>query len=209
MVVLAAPGTGMNEVFGLFFILIPLIPLLVFMPGYLVGSVPAGPMIASATGASAAEPLVDGLSAAAIVLLAMIYGKGVPTFLAPPEVFIALGLFFGRIYPFRRRGKGGKGAASFVGVVTALALPLGAVFCVTWLAMVFLSRSISLSTLVAAAVVVAGAYIVQALPWRWVHLSMNLSPMIFLAMTSLLYWRHGKDIVYFVGGAVSGSGGKD
>jgi glycerol-3-phosphate acyltransferase PlsY len=59
--------------------------------------------------------------------------------------------FFGHIFPVWLRFKGGKGVATFLGVLLAAAWPVGILACLTWLAVAKLLKISSLSALIAAA----------------------------------------------------------
>jgi glycerol-3-phosphate acyltransferase PlsY len=59
--------------------------------------------------------------------------------------------FLGHVFPVWLRFRGGKGVATFLGIMLALAWPVGALAIATWLAVAALSRISSLSALVAAA----------------------------------------------------------
>lgn len=59
--------------------------------------------------------------------------------------------FLGHCYPVFLGFKGGKGVATFLGTLLALAWPVGLAACATWAAVAALSRISSLSALVAAA----------------------------------------------------------
>ena len=60
--------------------------------------------------------------------------------------------FLGHLFPVWLRFRGGKGVATFLGTVIALAWPVGLVACATWLATAAVTRISSLAALVAAAV---------------------------------------------------------
>ena len=59
--------------------------------------------------------------------------------------------FFGHLFPVWLGFKGGKGLATFLGVILAAAWPVGVAACLTWLVVAKLSKISSLSGLVAAA----------------------------------------------------------
>jgi len=59
--------------------------------------------------------------------------------------------FFGHLFPVWLGFKGGKGVATFLGVLLAAAWPVGIAACLTWLAVSRLTKISSLSALVAAA----------------------------------------------------------
>src|SRR6201996_7843701 len=59
--------------------------------------------------------------------------------------------FFGHLFPVWLRFKGGKGVATFLGVLLAAAWPVGIAACLTWLVVARLLKISSLSALTAAA----------------------------------------------------------
>ena len=61
-----------------------------------------------------------------------------------------LGAFIGHLFPIWLGFKGGKGVATYIGVMLALAWQIGLIFCATWLAIAVLLRYSSLSALIAA-----------------------------------------------------------
>ena len=58
--------------------------------------------------------------------------------------------FFGHLFPVWLSFKGGKGVATFIGVILAAAWPVGIAVCLTWLVVAFLFRMSSLAALAAA-----------------------------------------------------------
>ena len=61
-----------------------------------------------------------------------------------------LGAFLGHLFPVWLGFRGGKGVATFLGTLLALAWPVGLAACATWAATAAISRISSLSALVAA-----------------------------------------------------------
>src|SRR6185437_12161541 len=61
------------------------------------------------------------------------------------------GAFLGHLFPVWLKFKGGKGVATFIGVVLGLAWPAALFFCAVWLLVAWLSRYSSLAALVASA----------------------------------------------------------
>lgn len=137
--------------------------------GYLLGSVPFGVLLTRALGlgdlrsigsgnigatnvlrtgnkgAALATLLLDGGKGAAAVLLARWLGGESAALVAGGAAFL------GHLYPVWLGFRGGKGVATFLGTVIALAWPLGLGLCAIWLLTAALSRISSLSALVAAA----------------------------------------------------------
>jgi len=146
--------------------------------GYLLGSIPFGLIITRLAGmgdvrkigsgnigatnvlrtgnkwAAALTLIFDASKGAAAVLIAgAFYGPG-------GAAVAGLGAFLGHIFPVWLGFKGGKGVATFIGVMLALAWPVGLAVLATWLAAAALWRISSLSALIAAAL--APLYI-----WMW------------------------------------------
>jgi glycerol-3-phosphate acyltransferase PlsY len=101
-----------------------------------------------------------------------------------------LGAFLGHLFPVWLRFDGGKGVATFIGVLLGLYWPAAVVFCAAWLMIALVTRYSSLSALVASAVSV-GVLAVTA-QWRLAAL--------FLLITALLYVRHAANIGRLVRG---------
>jgi acyl phosphate:glycerol-3-phosphate acyltransferase len=142
---------------------------LVFLLSYLAGSIPFGLLVTRALGLGdvrkigsgnigATNVLRTGNKAAAAATLILDAAKGaVPVLLArawidePAAQIAGLGAFLGHLFPVWLKFRGGKGVATFLGVVLALAWPVGLIACATWLLVAATARISSLSALVAAA----------------------------------------------------------
>ena len=96
--------------------------------------------------------------------------------------------FFGHCYPIWLKFKGGKGVATFFGLLFALAWPIGVAAGATWLATAAIFRYSSLAALLTA-----------ALTPLWVIL-FNSSNLFFLSLclASVIYWRHRKNIIRLI-----------
>jgi acyl phosphate:glycerol-3-phosphate acyltransferase len=147
--------------------------------GYLLGSIPFGLLLTRAAGLgdirgigsgnigatnvlrtgnkglAAATLLLDALKGAVAVWLARRFGA--PDAITPMLVGVAA--FIGHVFPLWLRFKGGKGVATFLGTLLALAWPLGLVFAGTWLIMLALFRMSSLAALMGAALVPVVAFV--------------------------------------------------
>ncbi|MBZ9661071.1 glycerol-3-phosphate 1-O-acyltransferase PlsY [Mesorhizobium sp. ESP-6-4] len=144
--------------------------------GYLLGSIPFGLLITRAAGLgdvrqigsgnigatnvlrtgnkglAAATLLLDALKGTAAVLIA---GHFSPDF----GLLAGFGAFLGHLFPVWLGFKGGKGVATYLGVLLGLAWQGMLVFAVVWLAMAFLFRYSSLAALAAAVVVPIALYV--------------------------------------------------
>lgn len=167
--------------------------------GYLLGSIPFGVVITRLFGLGdlrqigsgnigATNVLRTGNKAAALATLILDGAKGAVAVLIARAVLgneMAAGIaggaaFIGHLYPVWLRFKGGKGVATFLGTLLALAWPVGVAACLAWLATAVISRLSSLSALVAAA---ASVPLAMLLGYR------EVMPLLTI-MAVLIFWRH-------------------
>jgi acyl phosphate:glycerol-3-phosphate acyltransferase len=170
--------------------------------GYLLGSIPFGLLLTRAAGygdvrdigsgnigatnvlrtgnkpLAAVTLLLDGLKGTAAVLIANHYYGIAPAMLA------GLGAFLGHLYPVWLKFKGGKGVATYLGVVTALFWQAGAVFAVVWLAVAALFRYSSLAAILASIAVPLAL---------WAMGQVEIAALA-AVMTLLILWRHRANI---------------
>jgi glycerol-3-phosphate acyltransferase PlsY len=113
-----------------------------------------------------------------------------PTWLAAT----AVAAFLGHLYPVFFRFHGGKGVATFLGVLLALSWPTALVFLAVWGLMVAAFRYSSLAALTAAATAPLAAWLL-ALP----------APVVggLVVMTGFIYWRHRPNIAKLLAGTES------
>jgi acyl phosphate:glycerol-3-phosphate acyltransferase len=96
-------------------------------------------------GLAALTLILDLLKGTAAVLLARHFFPGT-------EIVAAAGAFFGHLYPVWIGFKGGKGLATYAGILFGLFWPLGLGYGVAWIATVLVTRISSVAGLTAAAV---------------------------------------------------------
>jgi glycerol-3-phosphate acyltransferase PlsY len=170
--------------------------------GYLLGSIPFGMVLTRVMGlgnlreigsgnigatnvlrtgnkkAAALTLLLDGAKGAVAVLLARAIAGEDAAQLA------GLTAMLGHCYPVWLRFKGGKGVATYIGVILALAWPAGLAVCGTWLAVAAATRISSYAALAAAAVSTV-----------WIVL-LGAGDMLVLGavLTLLIFWRHRSNI---------------
>jgi len=170
--------------------------------GYLIGSVPFGILVTRALGLGdlrsvgsgnigTTNVLRTGSKFGALATLILDGGKGamaviVARIMAGEDAAQLAGLaaFLGHCFPVWLGFKGGKGVATFLGLLLALALPVGIAACLTWLATAIIARISSLSALVSAALSIL-------LVWL-----LGYPQMIILAviLALLVFWRHHENI---------------
>ena len=147
----------------------PLLLILAGVLGYLLGSVPFGIFITRALGLGdlraigsgnigATNVLRTGHKGAALATLILDAAKGAIAVLiarlalGEDAAQVAGGMaFLGHLFPVWLGFKGGKGVATFLGTLLALAWPVGLAACATWAVAAFVTRISSASALVAAA----------------------------------------------------------
>lgn len=183
--------------------------------GYLLGSIPFGLLLTRAAGLgdvrsigsgnigatnvlrtgnkglAAATLLLDMLKGTAAVLLAQRFG---------PEAAMAaaFGAFIGHIFPVWLGFKGGKGVATYLGVLLGFGLQPALVFAVVWVAMALMFRFSSLAAL-SAAIIVPVALFYMGLP------SVSL---MFAVMSVIVFWKHRANIQRLAAGTESRIGSK-
>lgn len=170
--------------------------------GYLLGSIPFGMLLSKAMGLGdlrqigsgnigATNVLRTGNKGAALSTLVLDGGKGaVAVLLARAMVgedaaqIAGLMAFVGHCYPVWLKFKGGKGVATFLGILLALSLPVGLIVCATWLFGAAITRMSSVGALTAA---------MSSTVWS---LFMARVDMLVLAtvLTGLVYWRHHENL---------------
>ena len=122
----------------------------------------------------------DGGKGAAAVGLAHLLALSQAPSVEPLACALAGGAaFFGHLFPIWLGFKGGKGVATFLGVLLAAAWPVGIAACLTWLVMAKLLKFSSLAALTAAALSPLFAFGLQR-PWPTVVLAAALAVLIFV-----------------------------
>ncbi len=186
----------------------PLLLALVALGAYLLGSIPFGLVVARAMGLGdlraigsgnigATNVLRTGNKRAAFLTLVLDAGKGAAAVLLARRLFggdagqvAALAAFAGHLVPVFAGFRGGKGVATFLGVLLALDLPVGLVTCVTWLAAAFAFRISSLGALTAAGLAPVWAALVGG----------RDEVLLALVLALLVYWRHRANIERLLAG---------
>jgi glycerol-3-phosphate acyltransferase PlsY len=191
-------------------------PLLSLLLGYLLGSIPFGLVLTRLFGAgdlrsigsgnigatnvlrtgrkslAAATLLLDAAKGTAAVLLVAALSPG-------HENLAATGALIGHLYPVWLRFRGGKGVATYLGILLGLHWPAALVYAAAWLSVLALTRYSSLAGISAALLTPVSC----ALLGRF-----DLA-MLFLGFSLLIFWKHRGNVERLLAGTEPrvGSGG--
>jgi glycerol-3-phosphate acyltransferase PlsY len=180
--------------------------------GYLCGSIPFGLLLTKLAGTqdirtigsknigatnvlrtgrkdlAIATLLLDALKGTVAVWIAMRWGYAA-------GVLAGFGAFLGHCYPVWLKFQGGKGVATWFGVLLAfnpwIFLAAGAI----WLSMAYLKRYSSLSSLTSSAAIALFEVGSGFVTGRW-----TLGMLVMVAMTALLWWKHRPNIERLLAG---------
>jgi glycerol-3-phosphate acyltransferase PlsY len=142
-------------------------------------------------GLAAATLLGDALKGTAAVLAVYAYyGRDYLYFAHELALPAALGAFLGHLFPVWLGFKGGKGVATYIGLLLALAWPVAVGFCLVWLAVAALTRYSSLAGLVASA----------ATPFALWALGERPEAVLFTVLSVLLWIMHRANIARLIKG---------
>ena len=190
-----------------------LAPLLAVLASYLLGSLSFAVIVSRAMGLSdprtfgsknpgATNVLRSGSKAAAVltllfdalkgfapVLLVKLYGRDYG--MGDTTMAMAgLAAFLGHLYPVFFRFQGGKGVATFIGVVFGIHWLLGVATGLTWIILAVFFRYSSLSSLISAVFAPTFYLLVSGGPW---YAEGPVAVALFV-MALLLAWRHRANI---------------
>ncbi|MCV0396429.1 MAG: glycerol-3-phosphate 1-O-acyltransferase PlsY [Rhizobiaceae bacterium] len=180
----------------------PLILIGVILLGYLLGSIPFGFIITRMAGLGDVRKIGSGNIGATNVLrtgnrklaaltLALDALKGAVAVLlasatiGPPFTLAAgFGAFLGHLFPVWLGFRGGKGVATYLGVLVALAWQGALAFAVVWLGVAFATRYSSLAALVATV----------AVPLVLWWLGLSDVALLFAVMSIIVFAKHHANI---------------
>jgi acyl phosphate:glycerol-3-phosphate acyltransferase len=176
--------------------------LLALLTGYLLGSIPFGLILTRLAGKgdvrkigsgnigatnvlraggrwlAAATLVLDALKATAAVVIARTLWPG-------SETFAAAGALIGHLYPLWLKFRGGKGLATYLGLLIPLFWPGAVIYAIVWIASALAFRISSVAGMLAA---ISAPIAAAALGHK------ALFPML-LGFTLLVLWRHHENIV--------------
>ena len=117
---------------------------------------------------------------------------------ADPALAAALGAFLGHLFPVWLKFKGGKGVATYIGLLIGLHWPAALFFCIVWLVVAGATRYSSLAALVASALT----------PLALWYFGLPSVAALFLLLTVLLWFMHRANIARLLNGSEGKIGAK-
>jgi acyl phosphate:glycerol-3-phosphate acyltransferase len=182
-------------------------PVLAALIGYLLGSIPFGMILTRMGGAGDLREIGSGNIgatnvlrtgrkglAALTLLLDLLKGTAavllVRHFFPGQEIIAAAASFFGHLYPVWLGFKGGKGVATYAGILFGLFWPIGLGYGVAWIAVLLISRRSSVGGLSAAAVAPVLA---------WGAARQEYIPVL-IACSVIVFWKHRDNIGRLIAG---------
>lgn len=191
-----------------------------FLFGYLLGSIPFGLLLAKLAGLGDVRSIGSGNIGATNVLrtgrkdvaaatLLLDAGKGFSAVLIASQfgpgtaALAAVGALVGHCYPVWLKFKGGKGVATFLGVVLALSWPHALLFAVVWLVLAFALRYSSLAALVATLCVPLAAFLFPEGSFFGAFAIGEVTAI----MVLIIWWKHRANIARLMRGEESKIGG--
>ena len=184
--------------------------------GYLLGSIPFGLILTRLAGTPDIRSIGSGNIGATNVLRTGRKGLAAATLVGDAlkgtaavlimyrlwgqdhAILAALGAFLGHLFPVWLKFKGGKGVATYIGILLALAWPAALAFCLIWLAVAALTRYSSLAALTAS----------LATPFVLWLLDDRQEAQLFALLTALLWLMHRENISRLLHGAEAKIGAK-
>ena len=185
--------------------------LLAAAAGYLLGSIPFGLVLTRAAGLGdirrvgsgnigATNVLRTGNKTLALVTLLLDVGKGAVAVLIGarfgPDMAVLAGggVMLGHAFPVWLKFKGGKGVATALGTMLAIAWPVGLAGGLTWLLIAVVFRYSSLSALIAVSMAPVYAYILSQFPIAGTYWSDPQRVQLALFIAVLIILRHHQNI---------------
>ena len=189
---------------------------LAFALGYLLGTIPFGVVLTRAAGGpdlravgsgniGATNVLRTGSKALAAATLIGDMLKGTAAVLLAAHFFgreaalaAGLGAVLGHVFPLWLKFKGGKGVATYIGVLIGLAWIAAAIFGAIWLAVACISRYSSLAALIASALTPVTLWLMNRPD----------AAVLYAALTALLWFMHRANISRLLQGSEPKIGAK-
>lgn len=176
--------------------------IIVFIASYLSGSLPFGLILTKiflnkdlrkigSKNIGATNVLRTGNKTIAALTLFLDILKGIIPLLITKEYLTdliylsSLAAFLGHIFPVWLRFKGGKGVATYLGIIFILSFNLGVIFCVSWILISIASKYSSLSSILSTLIVFVVSFF---------NNNFELTSYLFITFIIILY-THRQNIV--------------
>jgi len=176
--------------------------ILIFSLSYLSGSIPFGLILTKfflnkdlrkigSKNIGATNVLRTGNKLIAGLTLIFDITKGIIPVLLTMEYFTdsiylsSLGAFLGHIFPVWLKFKGGKGVATYLGIIFVLSLNLSFIFCISWITISIITKYSSLSSILSALIICIFSFF---------NNNFELASYLFISFIIILY-THRQNIV--------------
>jgi len=187
-----------------------------FALGYLFGSIPFGLLLTRLAGTRDLRTIGSGNIGATNVLRTGRWGLAAATlaldalkgtfavviggYMAGPNgaIVAAIGAFLGHLFPIWLRFNGGKGVATYIGVLIGLMWPAAIAFCVIWLIIAVITRYSSAASLLASV----------ATPFLLWYYGQPTLAVVLAGLTVLLWIMHRSNISKLMAGTESRIGAR-
>ena len=184
--------------------------------GYLLGSIPFGLVLTKLAGTQDLRSIGSGNIGATNVLRTGNKGLAAATLVGDmlkgtaavylcsrwwgsnAAMIAGFGAFLGHLFPVWLKFRGGKGIATYIGVLLGLFVPAAAMFGVIWIATAIITRYSSLSALVA-------CFVMPIFLWFLGYYDLAS---LFAVMTLISFWTHRENIKRLMAGTESKIGQK-
>ena len=174
----------------------------IFFLSYLLGSVPFGLILTKiflnkdlrkigSKNIGATNVLRTGNKLIAALTLIFDITKGIIPVLLTKEYFTdliylsSLAVFLGHIFPVWLKFKGGKGVATYLGIIIVLSLNFGFIFCISWIIISLITKYSSLSSIMSALIIFIFSFF---------NNNFELTSYLFISFVVILY-THRQNIV--------------
>ncbi len=174
----------------------------IFFLSYLLGSVPFGLILTKiflnkdlrkigSKNIGATNVLRTGNKLIAALTLIFDITKGVIPVLLTKEYFTdliylsSLAVFLGHIFPVWLKFKGGKGVATYLGIIIVLSLNFSFIFCISWIIISLITKYSSLSSIMSALIIFIFSFF---------NNNFELTSYLFISFVVILY-THRQNIV--------------
>ena len=174
----------------------------IFFLSYLLGSVPFGLILTKiflnkdlrkigSKNIGATNVLRTGNKLIAALTLIFDITKGIIPVLLTKEYFTdliylsSLAVFLGHIFPVWLKFKGGKGVATYLGIIIVLSLNFSFIFCISWIIISLITKYSSLSSIMSALIIFIFSFF---------NNNFELTSYLFISFVIILY-THRQNIV--------------